>query len=142
MTKNKKVNTIAELINLAAADNTIHAFIDYQIISADELEKIKEETGLDLDVSKRTITTDDIRHAINKHSNDSCPLQYEDIMLIDIITRQYDIIYPGGVSKKTKLQTIAYEKVIGNKYFVVEEIRAGRKKLAFKTMYKKKIKKR
>jgi len=142
MTKSKKVNSIAELINLAASDNMIHAFIDYQRLSNDELEKIKTETGLELHVTKRTITTDEIRHAVNKHSNDSCPLQYEDIMLIDIITRNYDLIYAGGVSKKTKLQTITYEKIIGDKYFVVEEIRTGRKKLAFKTMYKNKIKKR
>ena len=142
MTKNKKVKTIAELINLAAADHMIHAFVDYQDITNDELEKIKTKTGLELNVTKRTIATDEIRHAVNKHSNDFCPLQYEDIMLIDIITQHYDVIFASGISKKTKLQTITYEKIIGDKYFVVEEIRIGRKKLAFKTMYKTKIKKR
>lgn len=40
------------------------------------------------------------------------------------------------------LQTIVYEKLIVDKYFVVEELRTGRRKLAFKTIDKHKVEKK
>lgn len=138
----KKKKTIADIINIAAKTKSVHDYLDYQEITGSELKKLQEKTGLKFDVICRTITTDDIRHAIKEHENDDCPLEYENILLLPLIISEYDIIKPGHLTKQQKLQAIIYEKEIGDKYFVVEEIRTGRKKLAFKTMYKQKIKKR
>jgi hypothetical protein len=67
-------------------------------------------------------------------------LQWEDFTLVKLITSYYDSLKKGKLCNG--LQTIVYEKLIGDKYFVVEELRTGRKKLAFKTMYKNKVQKK
>jgi hypothetical protein len=143
MAKRKKTGkTIGDIINIAASTKSVHDFHDYHIMTNSELERIKKETGLEFNAKCRTICTDDVRHAMAKHANDSCPLTYEDILLVDYITQNYDFVEAGGVTDKTGLQTIKYTKIIVDKHIVVEEIRVGRSKLAFKTMYKNKIKKR
>lgn len=139
MKKTKK--TIADIINIAAKTKSVHDYLDYRTITPSELEKLKKYTGLDLDVQCHTVITDDIRHAYNKHKKDDLPINYEDFNLIKTIIEEYDTVECGRISKQTCNQTIVYKKVIGDKYIIVEEIRTGRKKLVFKTMYKKKIKK-
>jgi hypothetical protein len=138
--KTKKAKNIIDIINIAMSQENIYAWIDYQYLLEDEIKKLSKKIGIQLKVNKRVITTDDIRHAFNKHSLDICPLEWSDFVLIDSITKYYDSAMRGNKTSHG-LDTIIYEKIIGDKYFVVEEIRAGRKKLSFKTMYKHNIKK-
>jgi len=140
MNKNKKAKNIIDIVNIAMYQENIYAWIDYQYLLEDEVKKLSKKIGIQLNVNKRVITTDDIKHAIDKHSQDDCPLEWSDFVLIDTITKYYDSVKKGGTTSHG-LDTIIYEKIIGDKYFVVEEIRIGRKKLAFKTMYKHKTKK-
>jgi len=140
-TKNQKVKNIVDVVNIAMSDDNAYAYSDYQFLLEDDVKKLSKKLGIKLDVNTRVISTDNIRHAFEKHSKDECPLEWSDFVLIDIITKYYDCVKKSD-KISTGLDAILYEKVIGDKYFVVEEIRTGRKKLAFKTMYKQKIKKR
>ena len=139
--KMKKVKNIIDIINIAMSQNNVHAYADYQYLLEDEVKKLSKKVGIELDVNVRVISTDNVKHAFEKHSQDACPLEWTDFVLIDVITRYYDSVKRSS-KISTGLDAIIYEKVIGDKYFVVEEVRTGRKKLAFKTMYKQAIKKR
>lgn len=144
MEKNRKTRSnILDIINVVA-DNLSESpqlFCDYQILDEKDVRTISRKTKLELNVTKRVICTYDVWHAYNKHSKDSCPLQWEDFGLIFLIVNYSDSIKYGGKTK-AGLDTIVYEKEIGNRFFVVEEVRTGRKKLAFKTMYKIELKSR
>jgi len=139
--KTKKVENIIDIVNIAMQEDNIYAYVDYQYLLEDEVKKLSKKVGIKLNVTTRVISTDNVRHAFEKHSQDECPLEWYDFVLVDTITKYYDSVRKSD-KISTGLDAIVYEKIIGDRYFVVEEVRTGRKKLAFKTMYKQKIKKR
>ena len=132
----KKIKTILDLINAVANGDMKYYYVNYDYLSKDEIKRLSKKTGLEIQAKTRVIASDEIKHAYKRHCNDECPLRWEDFALIMVITTYYDSVKQGGLCNG--LQTIVYEKLIGDKYFVVEELRTGRKKLAFKTMYKRK----
>ena len=123
---------ILEFINkvINSKDVGNNTFLDLFVIPENEIKKLSKVVGFDLKGYKRTLDASGIIHAL-KHTN----LNPEDLLLIPFIVSEYDNIGYG-----TKTNTIVYTKLIGDKYFYVEEIRKGRKKLVIKTLYK--IKKR
>jgi hypothetical protein len=139
--KKQKITNIADLVNIVSSGSDIYAWLDYQYLLEDEIKQLSKKIEIPLTINKRVISTDDIKHAYEKHSVDACPLEWSDFILVDIITKYYDSVKNGNKTTHG-LNTIIYEKIIGDKYFVVEEIRVGRNKLSFKTMYKQRIKKR
>jgi len=100
-----------------------------------------KKSGLDLTGYSHVITADEIRHVINRHgrqSNDSNPIDFEDFLLIPFIIAKPDKVEISNVkSKKHALPVIHYEKQIGDRFVVLEEVRSGRKKLAILSFYKK-----
>ena len=119
---------------------TAYAYCDYQIIDDEQLKKLSKKTKLDLHVKYRVVSTNDIWHAYKKHSKDESPIEFSDFGFIEIIVQYYDSVRYGGKTAEG-LDVIIYEKILGDKFFVAEEVRTGRGKLAFKSMYKVKIKK-
>jgi len=91
----KKVKNIADLVNLVIAEEDTYAWLDYQYLLEDEVKKLSKKIGIPLRVNKRVISTDDIKHAYDKHSLDGCPLEWSDFVLIDIITKHYDSVKIG-----------------------------------------------
>ena len=130
----KKIKTILDLIKAVSSGDATHYFLNYAYLTEDEIRTLSKKTGIEIHATTRVIASDEIKHAYKRHCNDECPLQWEDFTLIMLITTYYDSVKRGSLCNG--LQTIVYEKLIGDKYFVVEELRTGRRKLAFKTMYK------
>jgi len=117
---------VNSVINCIDTGNT--TFIDLYTITDIEAKKLGEVAGEDFRGYIRTLDAAGIKHAL-KHTN----LSASDLLLIPFIVSEYDNIGYG-----TKPNTIVYTKLIGDKYFYVEEIRVGRKKLVIKTLYKTK----
>ena len=120
-----------------------YSWKDYALVSPQLAKKIKEITGLDVSNYVHSITTDGIKHADKTHGvgNEKDPKQIpiikEDFLLIpDVIRTPDSISISKEKTKGTHLHAIRFGKKFGDTIYVVEEIRAGRKKLAFKTMYK------
>ncbi len=132
----RKLDSINELLK-CCVDKKGHHYCDYAKLTDVQAKILSEISGVDLRGYKRVITTDDILHAFNTHCKDKCPVTLEDFLLIPYVCENYDWIEKGGIAEHTKCQCIRYKKEIGDTYFVVEEIRTGRNKLAFKTLYKK-----
>jgi hypothetical protein len=110
--------------------------IVYRKVTQDEAEKIKKETGHDISGYKRIISNYGIRHIDNRHGKDEGELAVKkvDILLIDKIIDQYDSV--KAIKTNMGKDGLLYKKKIGKTYFFVEEIWAGKKILAVKTLYK------
>ena len=109
----------------------------------DELLKTAAQHDIDLTGYKHVIETSGVQHSINRHGNhskDRVPLSIEDYLLVPFIIRNRDRVnISTTVTKQHEAKVLVYEKQIGLEYYYVEEIRTGRKSLAFHTMYKRTI---
>ena len=109
----------------------------------DQLLKFAAEHDIDLTGYKHVIETSGVQHSINRHgkqSKDRVPLSIEDYLLVPFIIRNRDRVnISATVTKQHEAKVLVYEKQIGLEYYYVEEIRTGRKSLAFHTMYKRTI---
>ena len=139
----KKKQTILEVIIIAATSVTNeHAYCDYLTINEKKLSSLQNIIREKVELKYHTITSDEIRHSYNKHSKDSCAIEWADFALIPLIVSKPDKIEYVGIAKQNDNKLIVFEKQIDNIYYVVEEVRKGREKLVLKTFYKKKINKK
>ena len=110
----------------------------------DELLELAAKHNIDLTGYKHVIETSGIQHSENRHgkqSKDREPLSLEDYLLVPFIIRNRDKIHIStSKSKLHEMNLLVYEKQIGLNYYYVEEIRTGKKSLAFQTLYKQAIK--
>jgi len=139
MAKDKYLQII-DLVEIALTFNE-DVFIDLEKVSQNAVAIITDNFKIDVSSYTHVISTGEIRHTVKRHgkkSNDRNPVEISDFALIPIIHSSFDRIVLGGIMPKTKNQCIIFEKKIGDIYYCVEEIRQGRKKLAFVTMYKRK----
>ncbi len=118
-------------------------WIEIGILSELEINFIKLEFQIDLTDFKRIIDVSGIRHTLRKHGNQQkeellgqIAVYPTDFALIPYIVKHFDKISKSINDRG--LDVIIYEKKIIDTFFYVEEIRAGRKKVAINTMYKKK----
>ena len=139
--KNNIGKLILDLIEIALSDPNYNGFEDLGALSKNEIESIKKLLNEDLSGYVHVISADQVRHSIIRHgidSNDRNPILVSDFVLIPIILTDFDTIKKAGTGKKSQNQFIIYEKKIGDIYYCVEEIRKGRKKIAFYSLYKRK----
>lgn len=110
----------------------------------EELMTLAANHGINLKGYKHVIETTGIQHSINRHgeqSNDREPLSIEDFLLVPFIIRNRDKVnISTTTTKKHDTKVLVYEKQIGLDYYYVEEIRTGKKSLAFHTLYKRETK--
>ena len=119
------------------------SYEDYLVVS-DRLVKDLGDLGLDVSNYKHTIIDNDVKHAFDKHGvgnekdPNQVPITEEDLWRIPLVVEGYDSVELGGLTRTNKLQAIKYTKIFEDGVqIVVEEMRKGRKKLAFHTAYKK-----
>jgi hypothetical protein len=111
----------------------------------EELMSLAAAKGIDLNGFKHVIETSGVQHSEKRHgkqSKDREPLSIEDYMLVPFIIRNRDkVSISTAKSKRHEMSIVVYEKLIGSNYYYVEEIRTGKKSLAFQTLYKRSTKK-
>lgn len=117
---------LLKLIELSFSETGNKNFFDYKPVQKKVEYFVKKERNLSLNNFVHSVDISGIKHAL-KHKN----INASDILLLPLIVSEFDLIGFG----KTP-DTIVYKKEIGDHYFVVEEIRKGRKKLTMKTLYK------
>ncbi|GMO60769.1 MAG: hypothetical protein Ta2G_20570 [Termitinemataceae bacterium] len=101
-------------------------------VQAAEIALIKNELDIDVTGYDYTIDVSEINHTKNRHPD----LTNKDFELIPYIILNYDTLEYSGKNKKG-LDAIVYKKEFDKTTILVEEIRTGKKELAFNTMYKK-----
>ena len=107
----------------------------------EELMALAAKHGIDLTGYKHVIETTGVQHAENRHgkrSNDRTPLTLEDYLLVPYIIKHRDILSISTSKTRQRESTVlVYEKQINLDFYYVEEIRIGKKSLAFQTLYKR-----
>ena len=134
--KYQKVETIIDLINKTLRNPNKKFFVDFKKVSKKEISKISELLEKEIKLEYHSLSSDEIIHIKNRHPN----ITDTDFCLIPEIIKNPDNIELGDSNTHKGLETIIYSKTIGFQYFIVEEVRTGRKKLAVLTLYKNKIK--
>jgi len=136
--------SIMQLVTIALSHKEGVQWQSLGEITDKQKQDIQQATGINIeDYSEHILDESNIRHAWKRHTNakieesrNQIPLTEADFALIPFVLQEYDSIKEG---LSGKLQTIEYHKRINGYIVVVEEIRTKRKKLAFKTMYKKRV---
>jgi hypothetical protein len=116
-------------------------------VSADIAQEIKNMTEVNVSGYKHTIDVSSINHAIKNHGNEKSETSRGQIAITEqdfeeipeIITAPDNISYIGNDAKGNKVIRYA-KKRFNAEIYLFEEIRTGRRELAFETMYKRKIK--
>ena len=107
----------------------------------DELMALAAKHGIDLTGYKHVIETSGVQHSEKRHgpkSNDRSPLTIEDYLLVPYIIKHRDKLSISTSKTRQRESTVlVYEKQIDLDFYYVEEIRSGKKSLAFQTLYKR-----
>jgi hypothetical protein len=116
-------------------------------VDAEEIAKIKSETGIDVTERYRhVVDKSGINHALKMHGDPKkeaprgqIAITQADLERIPEIIETPDSIKRGD-DTKSGLKSIVYSKAFNGDTIYVEEVRTGREELAFATMYKMKRK--
>ena len=107
----------------------------------DELMSLAAKHGIDLKGYKHVIETSGVRHSEKRHgieSKDRTPLTLEDYLLVPYIIKHRDnLSISTSKTRQREATVLIYEKQIELDFYYVEEIRSGKKSLAFQTLYKR-----
>ncbi len=112
-------------------------------LTESEIQYLREKVDLDLTGYVRMVSVYDIIHVFNSHGDrykeaarGQVHVIIDDFRLIPFILDKGEAIDFG--TDKQGLNFVKYRADLQNKYFYVEIIRTGRKKLALKSMFKRK----
>lgn len=114
-------------------------------IGNDLAQRIKKDINIDIENYNISLKSDSVRHILNRHSSNNeflkgqVPIVDEDFKLISKIISNYDKIRVTGLTKQRK-PIITVEKLINNKYYLVNYISNKNHTFEIKTMYKHKKK--
>jgi phage-Barnase-EndoU-ColicinE5/D-RelE like nuclease3 len=128
----------------------IHQRLDLFIVPETLVLKILKATGIDVKEHWVSIDNYDILHALEHHGNlitearrGQIALEKEDFCLYLDVFLHPDVIKTVGVTRRTSLPVIQFEKWIDGKHIVVKEVRTITSvkknkisRLVFHTMYK------
>ncbi|MDR3049438.1 MAG: DUF1073 domain-containing protein [Elusimicrobiota bacterium] len=102
--------------------------ISFRKIDKQEADRLKVNTGLELEGHEHKITNSDIRHIFLEHGDDAreqkrgqIGVTPEDILLIPEITKNYDDVRLSS-EKSENRDILMYEKKIGDKYYYFESV--------------------
>ncbi|WP_043582111.1 hypothetical protein [Geminisphaera colitermitum] len=113
-------------------------FVDYMPITPSEAQRLFGLTGLNLNGYKaHAVAIDEVNHALNKHGKDKLPVTVADILRIPYYLKNAQKVRKSQKKTHRSLEAIEYlYKDASGVTTVIEEVRVGRKKLVFQTMYK------
>ena len=143
MTKIKR--KITKLVSYAiSAKNKPVKSVLWGNIDSIKAHQIFMNTSLNLKGYSYEIDSSSVKHIIKYHSDKikqekqkQIAISKKDFGLIPEIVENYDIVKKGK-KRKSGTYSIIFIKQLGNKYYVVQEVRSKKKTLALKTMYIKK----
>ena len=132
-------NQLETLINLAKSESNINETIQFEANT-----EILEQMGLqfDKDLSEYCFQIDmyAIRHIFKEHSDTKkeesrgqIVVNEDDIHLVFDVLYQPDLFFYDGKSRLGK-DIFVFQKLIGNKYVIIKEVREGKKRIALHSM--------
>jgi hypothetical protein len=109
----------------------------------DDAAKLSQDSGIDVQAGLvHSIDPSEVRHSFGHHGDAAKEIMRgqigllpDDYLLIPEVTLNYDSVVT--ITTEKELPGLQYQKRIGNTFFVVEEMRTGRKELSFITLFKR-----
>lgn len=133
------LGAIRRLISTARAPGNKAAALRFGKVDPSTVAAAKSQ-GIDIAGYDHVMQTDELRHALTRHGADArlppdqLPIDEGDLARVPEIVRNPDEVRQGTTDRG--LAGLTFIKHEGDSTFVVEEVRTGRRQLAFKTMYK------
>lgn len=122
----------------ASRKNKKHEWLNYQPVSHEEAERLKELTGLSLAGYWHRIDSDAARHAL-LHKKDPLPVTKQDLAALPWYIHNAQSVELTKRRKSGSLPILKYSYTATDGVTtIIEEIRTGWRRLAFVTMYKRK----
>lgn len=134
-----KKSDITKFIKHTKMFNNNHKLY-YGKIGNDLAEKLKRCLGINLYNYNISLKSDNVRHILKHHGDERERLRGQvkvidnDFKLIPEIISDYDNVYISGLTNDNK-PVVTFEKVINNKYFVVNYISDKRHNLEIQTFW-------
>lgn len=135
---------IIHFIDEMLADKSKFKKLDLGKLSDEEVNRIREELGFDLEDYHRIMDNSAINHTLNHHSNIKKEAQRGQIAITpaDFGLIPQIVSQPNTIEYANKNQhgrdLIKHTKTLTEKVIYVEEIRTGKKEVALQTLYKQK----
>ena len=132
----QETTSIAEVVRAAMRDADSKEFTDYAEVDASEAAEIKRRTGDDRDLTgyHRTLSADEVRKIMEKHSKDPRPITLEDFARLKLLLKTpVSQHWEAGRGNTETLISIVNDN---GRLRIVEEQRTGRRKLSLKSMYR------
>ena len=100
--------------------------------------QLKQNFGLDFDLrgAVHRIDEDAVAHILRKHGSDQVPFTAVDFELIPDVVETGNLVSTTKRSGRRNLPVITYRKLIGDWYYVVEEVQKKGRILSVQTAYK------
>jgi hypothetical protein len=135
-----KCTTYDQFLQMVNTNDGIDHWYEFGKLTDQRIKQLNKSSGKDLTGYSRIITKSAVLHSLERHgpkSTDLVKIAIEDFALIPFIVKGANkISLSKSKTKSNDLECVKYEKLIGDKYYYVEEIRTGRNKLALKTLLK------
>lgn len=134
-------SSIKELITFVKeAQQNENKIIVIEELSPELADYLKEEANFDLHGFSFSIDAYSIKHILKNHQDKAKEnrrgqevISEEDLFLLPDILKNPDIVFYDGKNKLGK-DCFQFQKIIGNKYIIIKEVRTGKKQLALNTM--------
>ncbi|WP_372395288.1 phage portal protein (plasmid) [Azospirillum sp. HJ39] len=128
---------------IVARDNPQHASSHtYGTVSAKNADMVQAKIGIDISGYSRILDSNAVRHVFNRHGDEATErkrgqiaIEPKDFDAIERIVNAPDRIKASRTNRG--LTSIVYEKLLGDYYTYVEEVRRGQKKVAVTSMWKR-----
>ena len=127
------------LINLAKSDSNINETIVFEA-HPEILDQMGKQFEKDLSGYIFQIDMYAIRHIFKEHtdakkeeSRGQIVVNESDILLVFDVLNQPDLFFYDGKSRLGK-DIFVFQKLIGNKYVIIKEVREGKKRIALHSM--------
>lgn len=118
------------------------AFIDFARMTDDVAARTKKDAGLDVAGYTHTLDESGVRHINNNHGNAETERQRNQIAITeeDFARLPEVVAAPDAISRGEDTEdgkpTVVFQKKLDGTVYYVQEVRAGRKKLVAKTLWK------
>jgi phage-Barnase-EndoU-ColicinE5/D-RelE like nuclease3 len=127
------------LINLAKSDSNNNETIVFEA-NPEILEQMGDQFEKDLSGYNFQIDMYAIRHIFKEHtdakkeeSRGQIVINESDILLVFDVLNQPDLFFYDGKSRLGK-DIFVFQKLIGNRYVIIKEVREGKKRIALHSM--------
>jgi valyl-tRNA synthetase len=135
------MNHLQELLELAKLEEeNKNKVLILGEINLEMINFLSEQSGINLENYKFSIDVYAIKHIIKNHSRPEIevpkgqiPITDKDFYLIIDILENPDLVFYDGKNKLGK-DVFQFQKMIGDKYIVIKEVRTGKKQLALNSM--------